>query len=93
MALLRNLCVNLQDFLCGVFQHASAQSLDILDLAQDCSFMNWKLELRHSEAVFSDVILRSKATKNLMVKGGSRDSSLRSVRHWVVSGWKLASKR
>jgi hypothetical protein len=32
----------------------------------------------HPETVFSDVILRSKATKNLMVKGVSRDSSLRS---------------
>jgi hypothetical protein len=40
MALLRNLCVNLQDFLCDVLQYASAQSLDFLDLAQNCSFMN-----------------------------------------------------
>ena len=48
MALLRNLCVNLQDFLCGVLQYASAQSLDFLDLAQKCPFMNWKLELASS---------------------------------------------
>jgi hypothetical protein len=48
MALLRNLCVNLQDFLCDVLQYASAQSLDFLDLAQNCSFMNWKLELASS---------------------------------------------
>jgi hypothetical protein len=32
----------------------------------------------HPETVFSDVILRSKATKNLIVKAVSRDSSLRS---------------
>ena len=48
MALLRNLCVNLQDFLCGVLQYASAQSLGFLDLAQNCSFMNWKLEFASS---------------------------------------------
>ena len=49
MALFRNLCVNLQDFWFGVLQYASAQSLDILDLTKNCSFLNWKLQLRHPE--------------------------------------------
>ena len=34
MALFRNLCVNQRDFLCGVHQYASAQSLDFLDLTE-----------------------------------------------------------
>jgi len=70
MALLRNLCVNLRDFLSGLLEYASAQSLDlnrgihaprprgqlescpiplscgiVLDLAENSSFMNWKLKL------------------------------------------------
>jgi hypothetical protein len=43
MALFRNLGVNLRDRLCGVPMYASAQSLDFLDLAKNCSFLNWKL--------------------------------------------------
>jgi hypothetical protein len=31
--------------LCDVPQYASAQSLDFLDLAKNCSFLNWKLTL------------------------------------------------
>jgi hypothetical protein len=43
MAFLRNLCVNLQNCLCGILQYASAQFFDFLDLAQKFSFLNWKL--------------------------------------------------
>jgi len=43
MALFRNLGVNLRDRLCDVRRYASAQSLDFLDLAKNCSFLNWKL--------------------------------------------------
>ena len=43
MALFRNLGVNLRDRLCDVPTYASAQSLDFLDLAKNCSFLNWKL--------------------------------------------------
>jgi hypothetical protein len=43
MVLLRNLSVNLRNFLCGVLAYASAQFLDFLDLAENSSFMNWKL--------------------------------------------------
>jgi len=43
MALLVNLCVNLQNCLCGILQYASAQFFDFLDLAQKFSFLNWKL--------------------------------------------------
>jgi hypothetical protein len=49
MALFRNLCVNLRDFLCGVPEYASAQSLDFLDLAENRSFLNWKRPLLHPE--------------------------------------------
>jgi hypothetical protein len=45
MALFRNLFFNLRNFFYGVLDHASAQSLDFLDLAEDCSFLNWKLKL------------------------------------------------
>jgi hypothetical protein len=45
MALFRNLGINLRDRLCDVRVYASAQSLDFLDLAQNCSFLNWKLTL------------------------------------------------
>jgi hypothetical protein len=40
MALFRNLCVNLRDFLCGVLEYASAQFLDFIDLAENSSFMD-----------------------------------------------------
>jgi ribonuclease Z len=43
MVLFRNLGVNLRDRLCDVPRYASAQSLDFLDLAKNCSFVNWKL--------------------------------------------------
>jgi hypothetical protein len=43
MAFFRNLGVNLRDRLCDVPRYASAQSLDFLDLAKNCSFLNWKL--------------------------------------------------
>ena len=49
MAPFRNLCVNLRDFLCGVREYASAQSLDFLDLAENRSFLNWKQPLLHPE--------------------------------------------
>jgi len=45
MAIFRNLCVNLRDRLCDVPMYASAQSLDFLDLAENGSFLNWKLTL------------------------------------------------
>ena len=37
-----NLCVNLRDRLCDVARHASAQSLDLLDLDEISSFLDWK---------------------------------------------------
>ena len=43
MAFLHNLCVNLQNCLCGVLQYASAQFFDFLDLAQKFTFLNRKL--------------------------------------------------
>jgi len=43
MALFRNLGVKLQVSLCDVLTYASAQTLVFLKLAQNCSFLNWKL--------------------------------------------------
>ncbi len=43
MALFRNLGVNLRDRLGDVPTSVSAHSLDFLDLAKKCSFLNWKL--------------------------------------------------
>ena len=45
MALFRNLGVNLRNRLCDVPTYVSAQSLEFLDLAKNCSFLNWKLTL------------------------------------------------
>jgi hypothetical protein len=45
MALFGNLGVKLRGCLCGVPRYASAQLLVFLDLAENCSFMNWKLTL------------------------------------------------
>ena len=42
MAYSANLCVNLQDRLCDVAGHASAQSFDFLDLDEISSFLDWK---------------------------------------------------
>ncbi len=49
MALFRNLCVKLRNCLCDVLQYVSAQSLDFLDLAKNCSFLNRKLRRVHPE--------------------------------------------
>jgi hypothetical protein len=38
-ALFHNLIVNLHSCLCGVLVYASAQELDFLDLAKNCSFL------------------------------------------------------
>ena len=43
MALFRNLGVKLRDRLCDVRSYVSAQTLDFLDLAKNCSFLIWKL--------------------------------------------------
>ena len=45
MALFRNLGVKLRGCLCDVPRYASAQLLVFLDLAKNCSFLNWKLTL------------------------------------------------
>ncbi len=50
-ALLRNLSVNLPDFLCDVHMYVSAQSVDYLDLAQNCSFPPWKHDSFRPETV------------------------------------------
>ena len=44
MALFRNLSVNLRDCLFPP-SGRDAQSLDFLDLAKNCSFLNWKPEI------------------------------------------------
>jgi hypothetical protein len=61
MALFRNLSacpveceayssgVNLRDCLCDVLQYASAQLIDFLDLAKNCSFLNRKLRCVYPE--------------------------------------------
>ena len=42
MVFLPNLGVNRRDRLGGIPEYASAQSLDLLDLGQKSSFLNWK---------------------------------------------------
>jgi hypothetical protein len=43
MALFRNFGVNRRNRLCGVQEYASAQFLDFLELAENCTFLDWKL--------------------------------------------------
>jgi len=43
MALFRNFGVNLRNRLCGVREYASAQFLDFLELAENCTFLDRKL--------------------------------------------------
>ncbi len=47
MALFHNFGVNPRNRLCGVFQYASAQFLDFLELVKNVSFLNWKLSSAH----------------------------------------------
>ena len=42
MALFRNLGVKLRVSLCDVLSYLFAQPLVFLDLAENCSFLNWK---------------------------------------------------
>jgi hypothetical protein len=42
MALFRNLGVNLRNYLCDVHMYVSAQFLDFLDVAKNCSSLKWK---------------------------------------------------
>jgi hypothetical protein len=43
MALFRNFGVNRRNRLCGIQEYASAQSLDFLELAENCTFLDRKL--------------------------------------------------
>ncbi len=43
MALFRNFGVNRRNRLCGIQQYASAQFLDFLELAKNCTFLDRKL--------------------------------------------------
>ena len=43
MALFRNFGVNRRNSLCGVHKYASAQFLDFLELAENCTFLDRKL--------------------------------------------------
>ena len=53
MVFLPNLGVNRRDRLCGIPEYASAQSLDLLDLGQKSSFLNWK---RRQVSIFKKII-------------------------------------
>jgi len=43
MALFHNFCVNRRNRLCGIQEYASAQFLDFLELAENCTFLDRKL--------------------------------------------------
>jgi hypothetical protein len=51
MALFRNFGVNRWNRLCGVQEYASAQFLDFLELAKNCSFLDRKLISALNETV------------------------------------------
>jgi len=80
MALFRNLCVDLCDFLCSLLEHASAQSLDLLELAENCSFMNWKHQVASSG--FSGWTLsrfRANVVKSYLIGKGLRVEIITSI--------------
>jgi hypothetical protein len=58
---LPNLSVNLRACLCGVVNYASAQALDILDLGQKSSFLDWK---RQKVPFFGNGLLWTGTSKN-----------------------------
>jgi hypothetical protein len=43
MALFRNFAIIRRHCLCGVHEYASAQSLDFLELAENCAFLDRKI--------------------------------------------------
>ena len=51
MALFRNFGVNRRNYLCGVHEYASAQFLDFLELAENCTFLDRKLTIALDETV------------------------------------------
>jgi hypothetical protein len=51
MAFFRNFGVNRRNRLCGVHEYASAQFLDFLELAENCSFLDRKLTSAPNETV------------------------------------------
>ena len=51
MALFSNFGVNRRNRLCGVHEYASAQCLDFLELAENCSFLDRKLISALNETV------------------------------------------
>jgi hypothetical protein len=51
MALFRNFGVNRRNRLCGILEHASAQFLDFLELAENCTFLDRKLISALNETV------------------------------------------
>jgi hypothetical protein len=51
MALFRNFSVNRRKRLCGVQKYASAQFLDFLELAKNCTCLDRKLNIAINETV------------------------------------------
>jgi hypothetical protein len=47
----KNFCVNRRNRLCDVLEYASAQFLDFLELAENCSFLDRKLISALNETV------------------------------------------
>ena len=76
MALVRNLGVKLRGSLCDALKYVSAQPLVFLDLAKNCSFMNWKLIVPTLELMDGHylIILRSIIFKKSAEKFWSSDS-------------------
>ncbi|MGD8210238.1 MAG: hypothetical protein PVF32_10280, partial [Desulfobacterales bacterium] len=70
MVFLPNLSVNLCACLCGVVNYASAQALDLLDLGQKSSFLDWNhLRSPALEKVFYGRALATNLPENLVVTG------------------------
>jgi hypothetical protein len=70
MALFRNLRVNLRDSLFPP-SGRDAQSLDFLDLEENCSFLNWKLKLVPAIADFNFRMSTSLMKMSLLAVGVS----------------------
>ncbi len=65
MAFFRNFGVNRRIHLCGVQEYASAQFLDFLELAENCTFLDRKLTSALNETVDGHEITHERKKNNI----------------------------
>jgi hypothetical protein len=86
MALFRNFGVNRRNRLCGVHKYASAQFLDFLELAKNCSFLVRKLIGALNEIVDEHSLLNYSAhwSRLFIIQENTMGLRLYLNRHGIV---------